>query len=266
MTGIFRMPLHRTFATGHTRTYVAVLFNKRLRKLGLGLKMSQDQKNKSKSLAWFRSLPEDTEGISILFLFFFKILTFFSSSLESIVEAAVTAQENAEAVSATANSASTKDDIARLIHLYKEPLAQRHWTDLYSVLTRSELDARKSDGNYGVPANTLSSLVDIFNDYDNFVPQNLMLQYVTSQQGLRPVKKFPNEASSPEWSYLVTQCQEIEPTNLSHKNFIRGPDWIKTQWADIQKNLHQMFLQYNCSGKKKNNDYFKFTYIYQEPR
>jgi hypothetical protein len=72
MTGIFRMPLHRTFATGHTRTYVAVLFNKRLRKLGLGLKMSQDQKNKSKSLAWFRSLPEDTEGISILFLFFFQ--------------------------------------------------------------------------------------------------------------------------------------------------------------------------------------------------
>jgi hypothetical protein len=32
MTGIFRMPIHRTFATGRTRTYVAVLFNKRLRK------------------------------------------------------------------------------------------------------------------------------------------------------------------------------------------------------------------------------------------
>jgi len=32
MTGIFRMPFHRTFATGRTRTYVAVLFNERLRK------------------------------------------------------------------------------------------------------------------------------------------------------------------------------------------------------------------------------------------
>jgi hypothetical protein len=32
MTGIFRMPFWRTFATGRTRTYVAVFFNKRLRK------------------------------------------------------------------------------------------------------------------------------------------------------------------------------------------------------------------------------------------
>ena len=29
---LFRMPFHRTFATGRTRTYVAVLDNKRLRK------------------------------------------------------------------------------------------------------------------------------------------------------------------------------------------------------------------------------------------
>ena len=68
-------------------------------------------------------------------------------------------------------------------------------------------------------------------------------------EGSRPVKKLPFEASSPEWSYLATQCQEIEPTNLSHKNLIRGPGWTKTQWADIRKNLHQMFLQYNHSGQ-----------------
>jgi hypothetical protein len=81
------------------------------------------------------------------------------------------AQENADAVSAAANLASTKDDIAHLIHLFKEPLAQRHWTDLYSVLTWSELDARKSAGDYAVPANPLASSAEIFNDYDNFVPQ-----------------------------------------------------------------------------------------------
>jgi hypothetical protein len=132
------------------------------------------------------------------------------------------AQENTEAAPAAENLASTKDDIARLIHSFKEPLAQRHWTDLYSVLTRSKIDARKSGGNYAVPANPLASVAEIFNDYNNCVPQNLMLQYLTSQQGSRPVKNFPFEANSPEWSYLATQHQEIEPTNVLRKKLIGG--------------------------------------------
>ncbi len=41
---------------------------------------------------------------------------------------------------------NTKDDIARLIHLYKEPTAQVHWCNLYGILSRRELDARKSTG------------------------------------------------------------------------------------------------------------------------
>jgi hypothetical protein len=85
---------------------------------------------------------------------------------------------------------STKDDIVRLIHLFKEPVAQRHWTDLYSVLSRLELDARKSGGEYAIAANPLAALAEIFNDYDRFQPQNLMLQYVTKEPGTRPVKKF----------------------------------------------------------------------------
>jgi hypothetical protein len=59
---------------------------------------------------------------------------------------------------ATASAVQTnKDDIARLLHLYKEPIAQRHWTDLYSILSRPELDARKSGGEYGIAANPLAS-------------------------------------------------------------------------------------------------------------
>jgi len=144
------------------------------------VKMSQDQKNKS--LAWFRSLPEETQGILFFTVSFFLLIdaTFFS--IESIVDAGIMAEENTKMASAAANSASDKDDIARLINMFKEPLAQRHWTDLYSVLTQSELDIRKSGGNYAVPANPLASLAEIFNDSDNFVPQNLMLRYVTSQQ------------------------------------------------------------------------------------
>ncbi len=35
-----------------------------------------------------------------------------------------------------------KDDIAHLIHLYKYPGAQMHWTNYYGVLSRAQLDAR----------------------------------------------------------------------------------------------------------------------------
>jgi hypothetical protein len=41
---------------------------------------------------------------------------------------------------------NTKDDIARIIHLYKEPAAQVHWCNLYGILSRQELDAHKSTG------------------------------------------------------------------------------------------------------------------------
>ena len=143
---------------------------------------------------------------------------------------------------AVTNGQTTKDDIARLIHLFKEPMAQRHWTDLYSVLSRAELDARKSGGEYAVAANPLASLAEIYNDYDQFLPQNLMVEYVIQSPGSRSVKKFPYSASSPEYSYLATHTHEIEPSNLSRRNIVRGPDWIKSQWGEVRKNLHQMFL------------------------
>lgn len=69
-----------------------------------------------------------------------------------------------------------------------------------------------------------------------------MLQYGTIQQGLRPVKKFPYAASGPEWAYLATLMQELEPTNMLRMNIIRGPDCIKMHWGEVRKNLHQMFL------------------------
>jgi len=37
-------------------------------------------------------------------------------------------------------SNTTKDDIAQLLQLYKDPMAQRHWSNLYGILSRAELD------------------------------------------------------------------------------------------------------------------------------
>jgi hypothetical protein len=52
----------------------------------------------------------------------------------------------AEQTNTTGNTQTTKDDIARLIHLYKEPSAQKHWCSLRRVMSRAELDSRKAAG------------------------------------------------------------------------------------------------------------------------
>ena len=119
-------------------------------------------------------------------------------------------------------------------------MAQRHWTNLYAVLTRPELDARKSSGEYAEAANPLESLAEIFNDYEDFEPQNLMVKYVTLAAHAPPVKKFPYAASMPEWTYLATFTHDVDPTNRSRSSIIRGPDWIKSTWTEVRKYLHQV--------------------------
>jgi hypothetical protein len=143
----------------------------------------------------------------------------------------------------------TKDDIARLLHLFKEPFAQRHWTNLHGILTRAELDARKTQGAYAEAANSLSYLAEIFNNYDEFTPQNVMVEYFSPGVDEIPMKKNPYQASSPDWAYLATFTHDLEHTNLTRRNIIHGEDWIKSTWTDCRKYLHQMFVNYNRSGQ-----------------
>jgi hypothetical protein len=55
-----------------------------------------------------------------------------------------------------------------------------------------------------------------------------MVHYATPAAGGRPSKVCPYQASASEWSYLATFTHELDPSNVSRKNIIRGPDWIKT--------------------------------------
>ncbi len=68
------------------------------------------------------------------------------------------------------NAQTSKDDIVRLIHLFKEPSVQRHWTNLHGIMKRAELDARRAPPAYSEGANPLSCLVEVFNDYERFTP------------------------------------------------------------------------------------------------
>lgn len=149
----------------------------------------------------------------------------------------------------TRNTQTSKDDIVRLIHLFKEPSAQRHWTNLHGIMKRAELDARKSAPAYAEGANPLSHLAEIFNNYDEFTPQNLMVQYSSIGINAPPVKVTPYQPSTTEWAYLATFTHDLEPTNLLRRSIIRGEDWIKSTWTDCRKYLHQMFTNYNRSGQ-----------------
>ena len=184
-----------------------------------------------------------------LFFYLFTNLFLLPFLLVNTIRLAKTDTEQVQRKESLRDKNTTKDDIARLLHLFKAPMAQRHWTNLYGILSRSQLDARRTTGEQSDAANPLSCLAELFNDYHTFQPQNVMVQYVSSDRNGRPVKKQPYQPSSSEWATLANHCHDIEPTNYARKHIIRGEDWVKETWNDCRKYLHQTFIQYNRSGQ-----------------
>jgi hypothetical protein len=134
-------------------------------------RMTPEQKNKT--LAWFHTLPAEVKGKYFLFFFrlVFNILFSFCAILFCSASVLVEARNDWAMHSrqeTAANRQTTKDDIARLLHLFEEPMAQRHWSNLYSVLSGPELDARKSSREYSESANPLEFLAEISTIMTNF--------------------------------------------------------------------------------------------------
>ncbi len=97
--------------------------------------------------------------------------------------------------------------------MFKEPGAQVHWNNYYRSLSRRELDAGKIFGANAEAANPLGCLIEMFNDYEGFQPQNLMIEYINCADN-RPTKRFPFKPSSEEWAELACHNHDIEPTNM----------------------------------------------------
>jgi hypothetical protein len=133
--------------------------------------------------------------------------------LLAILQTARVEEERATEEAASTASQIVKDDIARLIHLFKFPGAQVHWSNHYGVLNRAQFDACCTMGPASDAANPLSSVAEVFNDYNQFQPQNLMVAYDVTVG--RPVKKSPWECSSDKWEELSIQTYDIEPTNMA---------------------------------------------------
>jgi hypothetical protein len=161
-------------------------------------------------------------------------------------------QESQQLVRVVSSRAAnvTKDDLARLIHLFKEPVAQQHWTKFNGAnMSRVELDARKSSSSLSEAANPLDMLAEIFNDYDEFTPQHAMLEY-TSRDGGKPHRVVPYQSNSEEWENIIEEVHDIEPTNVRRAEYIRDGAWIKQHWLELRKCLHDVFQIYNRSGQQ----------------
>jgi hypothetical protein len=71
-------------------------------------------------------------------------------------------------------------------------------------------------------------LPEIYNDYNSFTPQNLMVQYVAGGYDQHPLKKTPFVPSSAEWAMLANETHDIEPSNLLRHSVLHEEAWIKT--------------------------------------
>jgi hypothetical protein len=74
-----------------------------------------------------------------------------------------------------------------------------------------------------------------------------MVQYVSPGKNQCPVKKTPFALSNDEWAVMANEMNDIEPTNMAHKDIICDETWIKQMWNAGQKWLHQTFVQCNRS-------------------
>ncbi len=116
-----------------------------------------------------------------------------------------------------------------------------HWSNHYGVLNQVQLDAHCTAGPASDAANPLSCLAEIYNDYEQFQPQNLMVAHVNDPGTGKPVKKNPWEPSSEEWEELAIQTYDIEPTNITRQNIYRDASRMKSMWNAVQKYLFQVF-------------------------
>jgi len=186
--------------------------------------LKKEQKNNV--VLWFENLSEDTKG----------------SILEQCK--AASSDDNKGEVTRT-----TKDDIARLLHLNRHPAAMVHWTNTQLIMNRQQLDSRNSN----IPearevANPWECLANIFNDYVNFTPQNLMVKYIMGPNG-KSIMKTPVQPEQ-EWKYIYQKCHDIEPTNYARAEIKRDGDWIKMHWTQMRRILSGLFENFNRSGRQ----------------
>ena len=153
-----------------------------------------------------------------------------------------------------------KNDLARLLHLRKCAEASITWGKIGSTLNRRQLDARKSDtpdvggGTMASAGDYYGTLSEIYNDYENFRPQNYLIGYKHDDKTNRPAPVVPWVSASPDTETLFSKCKDLNPCDDSRANIHRDGAWIKDYWTKLRGFLSLIYVDYERSGKNNNKE------------
>jgi len=132
-----------------------------------------------------------------------------------------------------------------------------HITSALGVMSRRELDARKSEAPSLTGKSTLAettdawkSLATIFMDYENFTPQNRLIQYSEGPDGL-PAPIHPYCASDPDMTALASRCYDLNPTNPERASIFRDEVWIKEWLLQVRSFVSAVLRDFNRSGENR---------------
>ena len=181
--------------------------------------LSHDQKNKA-TVFWKRNISQSVRE---------RLLTI---SRQQIV---------AEVADETVRQAiTTKEDLARLLHLRVDPGAAADWTAALREKTRAQLDVVNS-GEQAADADPYNRLAEKFNNYGTYIYQNACI--------------IPNRLTSagtynaaPFMSKIAEYCHDFNPTAADRPN--RDGGWIRAKYKELKGKISICFNNYHKSGQQ----------------
>eukprot|EP00041_Stephanoeca_diplocostata_P002129 m.23568 g.23568 ORF g.23568 m.23568 type:complete len:352 (-) comp12958_c0_seq1:902-1957(-) len=160
--------------------------------------MNADQRGKSKR--YFEQLAPETK--------------------HKVLDQAKDLQTDVRKQSKKRQETTSKDDLARVVHMMSDPDLSSLWTKAMTPMTRRELDARR--GNQHI--DPWGDLATEFNDYQNNIYRNATVEYNTD--GSRKISKNGTYQSVPQLENAASICFSIDPCNISRP--LRDGGWIRT--------------------------------------
>lgn len=139
-------------------------------------------------------------------------------------------------------AAITANEKVRLIHLRVHPGAALLWADFFGVKTRAELDAAHSNesSERELQVSPANRLAEIFNDFENFRPENLVCKYSDNRKVLE--NRSPEKISDSAFTIL----QGLDPN--ASMGVIRDGDFIKEAWTNLKRELTIVHSRFHRSG------------------
>ncbi|KAJ1426908.1 hypothetical protein B484DRAFT_397394 [Ochromonadaceae sp. CCMP2298] len=178
-----------------------------------------------------------------------------------VAQVAVTTTQAVVAVAATAANASqevpiVKHDLCRMLHVRMDPSMAMAWAATrQGYKDRRVLDARHATsapnglgGSLAEDADPWGRIAERFMDYAGFQPQNQLIAY-ENDAPVRPYRPADHTVTG-----LAAVCNELRPTLMTRKDFMRDGSWCKTAWSKLKGTLSAIFTDFERSGEHRSGD------------